>query len=71
MYHIGFGVNDLGVSPPTMALLSGDPERARLIAQTYLQDVRLLSENRGLNSYMGYLPNGRPILSATSGIGFE
>jgi uridine phosphorylase len=69
MYHIGFGVNDLGVSPPTMALLSGDPERARLIAHTYLQDVRLLSENRGLNSYMGYLPNGRPILCATSGMG--
>jgi uridine phosphorylase len=68
-YHIGFGQADLGASPPQMALLSGDPERARLIAQTYLQDVRLLSENRGLNSYLGYLPNNRPILSATSGMG--
>ncbi|HEY9672070.1 MAG TPA: nucleoside phosphorylase [Waterburya sp.] len=68
-YHIGFGKDDPGSPPPTLALLSGDPERARLIAQDYLQDVRLLSENRGLNSYLGILPNGRPILSATSGMG--
>ncbi|WP_414546125.1 nucleoside phosphorylase [Nostoc sp. CCY0012] len=69
MYHIGFERDDLGASPPEMALLSGDPERARLIANTYLQDVRILSEHRGLNSYLGYLPNNRPILSATSGMG--
>lgn len=68
-YHIGFGQDDLGSSPPSIALLSGDPERSHSIAQTHLQDVRLLSENRGLNSYVGYLPNGRPILSATSGMG--
>ncbi|WP_308189163.1 hypothetical protein [Nostoc mirabile] len=52
-YHIGFGLDDLGSSPPSIALLSGDPERSRLIAQTYLQDVRVLSENRGLNSCRG------------------
>lgn len=69
LYHIGFGRDDLGSKPPTIALLSGDPERACLIAQTYLQDARLLSESRGLNSYIGSLPNGRPILSATSGMG--
>jgi uridine phosphorylase len=68
-YHIGFGQEDLGSLPPYIALLSGDPERAAFIAQTYLHDVRLLSENRGLNSYVGYLSNGRPILSATSGMG--
>jgi uridine phosphorylase len=68
-YHIGFGQDDLGSSPPSIALLSGDPERSHLIAQTYFQDVRVLSENRGLNSYVGYLPNGRSILSATSGMG--
>lgn len=68
-YHIGFSQDDLGASPPSLAVLSGDPERARLIAQTYLQDVCLLSEHRGLNSYLGYLPNGCPILSATSGMG--
>ena len=60
---------DLGSPSPTMALLSGDPQRASFIAQTYLQDVQLLSENRGLHSYLGYLPNGKPILSATSGMG--
>lgn len=68
-YHIGFGQDDLGSQPPTLALLSGDPDRARLIAQEHLQDVRLLSENRGLNSYVGILPNGRPVLSVTSGMG--
>ena len=68
-YHIGFGRDDLGSQPPTIALLSGDPERARLIAQNYLQDVLVLSENRGLHSYVGHLANGRPILSATSGMG--
>jgi uridine phosphorylase len=68
-YHIGFGRADLGTEPPAIALLSGDPERARKIAQTRLRDARALSEHRGLNSYVGMLPNGRPILSATSGMG--
>ncbi|RDI95069.1 uridine phosphorylase [Meiothermus sp. QL-1] len=69
LYHIGFGPEDLGPTPPTLALLSGDPQRARHIAETRLKGVRVLSENRGLNSYLGFLPNGRPVLSATSGMG--
>lgn len=69
LYHIGFGRSDLGNDPPRIALLSGDPERAQMIAQMYLSDMRVLSDNRGLNSYVGQLPNGRPILSATSGMG--
>lgn len=68
-YHIGFGRGDLGMNPPVFALLSGDPNRAAMIAHTFLRDVRTLSENRGLNSYVGLLPNGRPVLSATSGMG--
>lgn len=68
-YHIGFGVKDLGPNPPTLALLSGDPDRASLIAKTYLRDVTMLSEHRGLHSYVGSLPNGKRILSATSGMG--
>ncbi len=68
-YHLGFGRDDLGAKSPTIALLSGDPERAYSIAQTYLQDVSLLSKNRGLNSYIGSLPNGRSLLSATNGMG--
>jgi uridine phosphorylase len=69
LYHIGFGRDDLGEQPPTLALLSGDPDRARSIAERHLRDVKKLSENRGLNSYMGKLPNGRPVISATSGMG--
>jgi uridine phosphorylase len=68
-YHIGFGRANLGDQPPTLALLSGDPDRARMIAETHLRDVRALSEHRGLNSYVGVLPSGRPLLSATSGMG--
>jgi uridine phosphorylase len=68
-YHIGFGPNDLGEHPPSIALLSGDPDRATLIANTHFKHVKRLSEHRGLNSYVGELPNGRRILSATSGMG--
>ncbi|MBI5811066.1 MAG: nucleoside phosphorylase [Meiothermus silvanus] len=68
-YHIGFGKGDLGATPPTLAILSGDPDRASLIAQKWLHDSKVLSENRGLNSYLGNLPNGRPVISATSGMG--
>jgi uridine phosphorylase len=68
-YHIGFGRGDLGAQPPTIALLSGDPDRAKLIAETYFEGSRVLSEHRGLNSYLGMLPNGRAILSCTSGMG--
>jgi uridine phosphorylase len=69
LYHIGFGRSDLGANPPRLALLCGDPDRARLIAQSHLRDARTLSEHRGLNSYGGLLPNGRPVISATSGMG--
>jgi len=68
-YHIGFGKDDLGTDPPTLLLLSGDPDRATHIAQKYLSNVKKLSEHRGLNSYVGELPNGRRIISATSGMG--
>ncbi len=68
-YHIGFGREDLGSNPPKMVLLSGEPERSRHIANTYLDNTRLLSEYRGLTSYIGYLSNDKPILVATSGMG--
>ncbi len=67
--HIGFTQEDLGIPPPILALLSGEPERSRYIADHYLHDSRLLSDYRGLNSYLGYLPNQQPILAATSGMG--
>lgn len=70
-YHIGFSREDLGKNPPTLALLSGDPERAKRIATETepLTFEKLLSEKRGLNSYISVLPNGQRILSATSGMG--
>jgi uridine phosphorylase len=69
LYHVGFGRSDLEPNPPTIALLSGDPDRAKLIANTYLHDVTTLSEHRGLFSYVGTLENGKRMLSATSGMG--
>lgn len=69
LYHIGFSQSDFGHDAPQIVLLSGEPERSRYIAQTYLHNVKLLSEYRGLDSYLGNLPNGKPILVATSGMG--
>ncbi len=68
-YHIGYGRGDFGTAQPTMALLSGDPERAAMIAQKYLTNVTVLSDHRGLHSSLGYLPSGVPVISATSGMG--
>jgi uridine phosphorylase len=68
-YHIGFGQDDLGQPGPTVCFLSGDPNRASLIAKTYFSDLKMLSENRGLNSYVGTLPGGVRAISATSGMG--
>lgn len=70
-YHIGFGSADLGGDPPTIALLCGDPQRARRIAQETPHVIcrKTLSENRGLNSYLCALESGRTFLAATSGMG--
>ena len=68
-YHIGFGLEDLGDDPPRLAILSGDPDRARRIAAEHLVDHRVLSENRGLHSYLAHLPGGAAVLSCTSGMG--
>lgn len=68
LYHIGFGKSQLGENPATVALLSGDPGRAKQIADEHFEEVVCLSENRGLNSYLGKV-NGIPVISATSGMG--
>lgn len=68
-HHIGFSQSDIGLDTPQTVILSGEPERSQFIAQTYLQNVKLLSQYRGLYSYLGNLPNGKPILVATSGMG--
>ncbi len=69
LYHIGFGLDDLGSDPPEVALLSGDPQRAETIAQRHLEGSRTLSTHRGLHSYLGTTASRKPILSATSGMG--
>lgn len=68
-YHIGFDQSDFGLCAPQTVILSGEPERSHYIAKTYLQNVKPLSQYRGLNSYLGNLPSGQPILVATSGMG--
>jgi uridine phosphorylase len=68
LYHIGFGKSDLGQNAPTVAVLSGDPNRATLIAEKHFENSQTLSEHRGLNSYVGTL-EGKRILSSTSGMG--
>ena len=69
LYHIGFGTGDLGSEPATAVLLSGDPDRSEYIATEKLTNARVLSKNRGLTSFMADLPNGRPVLCSTSGMG--
>ncbi|MEN8690356.1 MAG: nucleoside phosphorylase [Desulfuromonadales bacterium] len=71
LYHIGFGRSDLGDNPPTAALLCGDPERARMIARETdgVRCIKTLSENRGLNSYLCELPDGKRFCSMTTGMG--
>lgn len=68
-YHLGFGENLLSQYNCQSCLLTGDPDRTRFIAENLLQSPQLLSERRGLASYLGYLKNGEPLLIATSGMG--
>lgn len=71
MYHLGFGRGDLAPQQPTSALLCGDPQRTRRIAEQTpgVRCEKVLSENRGLNSYLCRLESGRWFVSATSGMG--
>ena len=68
-YHLGFGLKDFGARRPRFAFLSGDPQRANKIAFEHLSEVEILSEKRGLSTYLGRLPNGVDVLSCTSGMG--
>jgi uridine phosphorylase len=68
MYHIGFGAEDVP-ERPTIAVLSGDPQRSELVATSYLAGARVLARNRGLDSFLATLPGGAPVVCATSGMG--
>jgi len=68
LYHVGFGADDLPTGT-TLALLSGDPDRSELIAREHLDGCVELARNRGLDSFVGRLPSGAPVVCATSGMG--
>ncbi len=68
LYHVGFGASDLDEGT-TIALLSGDPDRSELIATKHLADKRVLSRNRGLDTFAARLPSGAPVICATGGMG--
>lgn len=70
-YHIGFGRRELGDTPPTAALLCGDPQRTKRMAMATegVTCLATLSENRGLNSYLCRMVSGRYFIAATSGMG--
>ncbi len=70
-YHIGFSQSDLGSPAATATLLCGDLQRTRRIAQETegVRCLKVLSENRGLNSYLCELNSGTRFVAATSGMG--
>ena len=49
-------------------LMPGDPLRAKFIAETFLEDVRLVTDVRGMLGYTGSY-QGRPISVMGSGMG--
>ena len=49
-------------------LMPGDPLRAKFIAETYLQDARLVNNVRGIHGYTG-LYQGVPVSVMASGMG--
>ena len=49
-------------------LLPGDPRRARYIAENFLEDARLVTEERGLLGYTGAY-KGKPVSVQTTGMG--
>lgn len=69
-YHLGFGREDLGEHPPVLALICGDPARAdRLAGDRRWVEHRSLAAHRGLHSHLCRLPDGRPVLVGTHGMG--
>ena len=49
-------------------LLPGDPRRARYIAENFLEDAKLVTEERGMLGYTGAY-RGRPVSVQTTGMG--
>ena len=49
-------------------LMPGDPLRAKFIAETYLENAKLVNEVRGINGYTGYY-KGKKVSVMASGMG--
>lgn len=49
-------------------LMPGDPLRAKFIAETYLEDAKLVNNVRGINGYTGYY-KGKRVSVMASGMG--
>ena len=64
MIHVRAEPGELAES----VLLPGDPRRARYIAENFLEDARLVTEERGLLGYTGTY-DGEPISVQTTGMG--
>ncbi|OED46317.1 purine-nucleoside phosphorylase [Leisingera sp. S232] len=62
--HIGAAPGDIAET----VLMPGDPYRAKWAAETFLQDIRLVNEVRGMLGYTG-LWNGHPVTIQGSGMG--
>ena len=62
--HIEAGKNDIA----KIVLMPGDPLRAKMIAETYLDDAKLVNRVRNMLAYTGYYKNQR-ITVMGSGMG--
>ena len=62
--HIGAEKGDIAPD----VLMPGDPRRARLIAETFFDSPRLVTEVRGILGYTGTF-EGRPVSVVASGMG--
>ena len=52
-----------------VVLMPGDPLRAKWIAETFLKDIVLVNEVRGILAYTGYTKNAKKISVMASGMG--
>ncbi|MFA7378122.1 MAG: purine-nucleoside phosphorylase [Bacilli bacterium] len=52
-----------------VVLMPGDPLRAKWIAETYLKDVKLVNQVRGILGYTGFTKNGKRVSVMASGMG--
>lgn len=52
-----------------VVLMPGDPNRAKWIAETFLTDIVLVNNVRGVNGYTGYTKSGKRISVMASGMG--